>query len=403
MAYQLINSDVIEGLRRLPESSIHCVVTSVPYLWQRDYGVDGQIGLEANAEEYILKLISVFAEVRRVMREDATLWVNIADSYANDSKWGGRSGNRNTSSDKGGYQRKKRRSGMPSKCLMAIPARFQVAMIDAGWICRNEIIWQKPTARPECVEDRCTRDHEQLFLFTKSPAYYFDMEAVKQPASPKSVTVKTSPVKGNGNGSAGERLSVYQDTHGRYYVEERNLRTVWSIVAEPSDDQHYAAFPSALPELCIGAGTSEYGCCIECGAPWRRVLEKVKGDPKSFKGSSFTGGKASNAATSYGVANGRDHSVGQGPRTIRIETKGWKPSCKCNEWYRQTPCIVLDPFCGKSTTGVAALRLGRYFYGIDLNPSYIEMSDRNLREAERQAYGPLFLPLVKQSEPQSLF
>lgn len=282
---------------------------------------------------------------------------------------------------------------------MAIPARFQIAMIDDGWICRSEIIWHKPTARPESMQDRPSRDHEYIFMFSRSGRYYYDAEAVKQPAAPKTLTVKTHPRKGNGSESAGERFSVYQDANGQYSVEERNIRTVWSIAAEPSNEPHYAAFPSALPAVCIQAGTSEYGCCIYCGAPWRRVVEKVKGSPASFNGSSFTAGKTMEAVGAYSSANGRRRTVGQKPRTLRTETKGWKPSCKCNEWENRADCLVLDPFTGTSTTGVAALQLGRRFIGIDLNPDYIVISERRLREAERQAVGDLFLLLVQVEAP----
>lgn len=391
MNWQLINSDVIEGLRRLPDASVHCVVTSPPYLWQRDYGVDGQIGLESSVEEYILRLISVFAEVRRVLRPDGTLWVNLGDTYANDTKWGGRSGEKNADSAAGGYQgqRKKRRSGLPPKSLMMIPARFALAMQRADWILRSEIIWHNPIKKPESVQDRPSNDYEKVFLFAQRPRYYYDAEAVKQPCSPKTLTVNTNPVKGDGNGSAGERLNVYMESNGRYHPETRNLRSVWSICSEPNSANHYAAFPSALASICIQAATSEYGCCVACGAPWPRVVEKTKGTPKSFQGSSFTNGKTQAAVNEM-------KPVGLGPRTMRTETKGWKPSCKCNEWGEQNPCVVLDPFAGTSTTGVAALRLGRRFIGIELSPAYAEISERRLRETERQIYGELFLPLLEQ-------
>jgi DNA modification methylase len=395
MTWGLINADVIEGLRRLPDASVHCVVTSPPYLWQRDYQCEGQIGKENSIEEYILRLMGVFAEVRRVLRPDGTLWVNIGDGYANDTKWGGRSGNRNTNSDLGGYQRARRKSGIPSKSLMAIPARFQVAMIDAGWICRNEIIWHKPTSRPECVQDRCSRDHEQVFLFSKSPKYYYDPEAVKQPASPKTVTVKTSPVKGDGNGSAGDRLNVYQDRNGRYYVEERNLRTVWSIPAEPSDELHYAAFPSALPELCIQAGTSEKGCCAKCGGPWVRVIERRDTGRRQKMADSWETGSGRHGSFHR---SGREKGKTGVPVMVNVTT-GWRPSCKCEDAGDPVDCVVLDPFAGKSTTGGVALRLGRRFIGIELSSEYCQMSERRLREAERQAYGDLFLPLQEAAHP----
>jgi DNA modification methylase len=385
--WQLINADVIEGLRQLPDASVHCVVTSPPYLWQRDYGVEGQIGLEHAPVEYVLKLISVFAEVRRVLRPDGTLWVNLGDTYANDTKWGGKTGNKNADSAAGGYQgqRKKRHTGLPPKSLMMIPARFAIAMQDADWILRSEIIWHNPIKKPESVQDRPSNDYEKVFLFSQRPHYYYDAEAVKQPCSPKTLTVATNPIKGDGNGSAGERFSAYVEANGRYHPETRNLRSVWSINSEPNSADHYAAFPTALATVCIQAGTSERGCCAACGAPYVRVVEKIKGDPASSNGSSFTKGKTIEAV------NGMK-PVGQGPRTVQTITKGWVPSCKC-ESGESADCVVLDPFSGTGTTGVSALRLGRRYVGIELNPKDCFHSSARLREAERNAIGDLFLPL----------
>jgi len=392
MNFQIINADVIEGLRRLPDASVHCVVTSPPYLWQRDYGIDGQIGLEATPGEFIAKLVKVFGEIRRVLRLDGTLWVNLGDTYANDTKWGGKSGNKNADSAAGGYQgqRTKRRTGLPPKSLMMIPARFAIAMQDDGWILRSEIIWHNPTKKPESVRDRPSNDYEKVFLFTQRPHYYYDAEAVKQPCSPKTLTVKTNPRKGDGNSSAGERLSAYMETNGRYYPEMRNLRAVWSIPSEPNPALHYAAFPSALPTVCIQAGTSERGCCSVCGRPYVRIIERVKGEPKSFNGSSFAKGKTLEAVNGLSA-------VGQQPRTVQTLTKGWGPSCGC-AIGDPVPCVVLDPFSGTGTTGEAALKLGREYVGIEVNPKDCLSAETRLLEAERQAYGDLFLPLVKEEE-----
>ena len=174
------------------------------------------------------------------------------------------------------------------------------------------------------------------------------------------------------------------EANGRYHPETSNLRAVWSIPSEPNPADHYAAFPSALPTVCIQAGTSERGCCATCGAPWLRIVEKVKGQPASVKGSSSTKGKTMRAVNDLSP-------VGQGERTMRTVTKGWKPGCKC-AGGEPVACVVLDTFSGTGTTGEAALYLGRRYIGIELNPKDCLAAERRLREAERQAYGDLFLP-----------
>ncbi len=389
MSFRIINTNVLDGIP-LPDASVHCCVTSPPYLWQRDYGVDGQIGLEDTIEEYLEKIVRVFREVHRVLHPTGTLWVNMGDSYCNDTKWGGTSGGKNEDSRNGGYvgQRRKRKSGLPPKSLIGVPWRVAFALQSDGWILRAENIWHNPCKKPESVNDRPSRDHENVFLFSKRSKYFYDPILVRQPGSPKTLTVRTNPRKGTGVESSGEKLNVYHDRQGRYYPEGRNLSTVWSIATEQNHEPHFAPYPSMLPEICILAGTSEHGCCPRCLSPWVRIVKKHKGENASFNGSDFTGKKTAAAISAI-------KPIGKKPRTALIETLGWKPSCKC-EKAAPIDCIVFDPFSGTGTTGVAALRNGRDYIGCELNDADCLRTQDKLRTVLRNSVGDLFISQVEQ-------
>jgi DNA modification methylase len=202
MGYQILEGDVLERLAELPDGSVHCVVTSPPYWGLRDYKVAGQIGLEATLAEYIAKMVAVFREVRRVLRSDGTCWVNMGDSYSNDTKWVGKSGGKNNTSANGGYQGQRVRRGadcdpkrgdaapgqpmqsipgpLKPKDLVGMPWRLAFALQADGWWLRQDIIWSKPNPMPESVTDRCTKAHEYVFLLTKAAHYYYDAEAIKE-------------------------------------------------------------------------------------------------------------------------------------------------------------------------------------------------------------------------------
>lgn len=177
--HRILVGDCIEMMRTLPDQSVHTCITSPPYFGLRDYGVDGQIGLEASPREFIESLVAVFREVRRVLRDDGTIWVNIGDSYANDTKWGGSTSGKHVSAMHGnsGIGRRRTNTGLKSKDLIGIPWRLALALQDDGWYLRQDIIWHKPNPMPESIKDRCTKAHEYLFLLSKCPRYYFDQGA----------------------------------------------------------------------------------------------------------------------------------------------------------------------------------------------------------------------------------
>lgn len=316
----------LDRLRELPENSVQCVATSPPYWGLRDYGVEGQLGLEKTPQEFVANMTAVFEEVRRVLKPDGTCWVNMGDTYSPDGKQGGGGGCKNYTSVAGGYNRTKSNIGIPSKNLIGVPWRLAFALQDAGWILRSDIIWSKPSPMPESVRDRPTKAHEYIFLLSKSARYYYDADAIAEPVTPSTIARVSQPnwenqegserVPGKANGNmkavvklprfGGAKYGDSDDPHhqtksGNEYAgsDTRNARTVWEIATQPRKDAHFATFPDELPRRCIMAGSRE-------------------GD------------------------------------------------------------TVLDPFGGSGTTCAVAERLGRKWIYIDLNPEYAELAMKRI-------------------------
>lgn len=364
--------------------------------------IDAQIGLEASPEEYVATLVEVFREVRRVLRDDGTVWLNLGDSYARaqesnvtQTKDGnGKLASRaypihaKAGSSDNGVGRGDRPGGRASaaalapKQLVGIPWRVAFALQADGWYLRSDIIWSKKNPMPESVTDRPTRSHEYLFLLSKQSRYFYDVDAVREPynlatlgryaydfGKGPSAAVSKSPAIGDGNGH-----------HADPNPAGRNLRSVWNIATEPFPEAHFATFPKALVEPCVKAGTSEKGCCPECGAAWVREVEKTAVPHPN-------GGHQGYRAK--GDANGMT-DMSDNPRfNWAVETTGWHPFCA--HATEPIPCTVLDPFAGSGTTGVVALRLGRSFIGIELSPEYAEMARKSLEtDRSRDGTGSLF-------------
>jgi len=314
----ILQGDAQQVLRRLSTGSVHCVITSPPY-WGgfRDYGVAGQLGHELQPQQYVDRMVQIFREVRRVLRDDGTLWLVLGDTYvtngprytgrkdgARRNHWGRFGPGEWRVTDAGGQRTKIRvDAGLPHKSLVAIPWRVALALQADGWILRSDIIWAKRNPMPESVVDRPTRAHEYMFLFAKSDQYYFDAAAIKEP-------------RAAGNGF-------------------RHRRSVWTVAVQPFCGAHFATFPPALIEPCILAGTSPAGCCPICGAPWTTALKN---------------------------GNGRSD---QGP------------TCNCGI-EGMVPCTVLDPFGGAGTTGLVAAKHGRKAVLIELNPEYCNLARERL-------------------------
>lgn len=306
----------LEVLKTFPDECVDCVVTSPPYWRLRDYGVAGQMGLEDTLEEYIDNMCTLFDEVQRVLKPEGTCWVNMGDSYSNDTP-GSRDKTRWPKQSRNDHRTEKPKTSTPKKCLFQIPARFSIEMTNRGWILRNEIIWHKPTAMPESVKDRMTVDFEKMFFFVKSKKYYFDQESIKEkskwkatyatphgwdtgPGGHKTIEHQTkenhrkSQPKGSFNGKTGDRAF-------RKTGDTRNKRCVWKICARPYAGAHFATFPPDLITPCIKAGCPEGG-------------------------------------------------------------------------------IVLDPFMGSGTTAITAKKLGRNYAGIELNPEYLSLIEKRIEK-----------------------
>jgi DNA modification methylase len=329
---KIYNMDCVEGTKLMDDESVNCCVTSPPYWNLRDYGVAGQIGLEPTLELYIEKMVEVFREVRRVLRNDGTLWLNLGDSYASstsnkhDEKW------IDPANPKKGGTRC-RTDEINPKNLIGIPWRVAFALQADGWYLRSDIIWAKPNPMPESVTDRPTKAHEYIFLLSKSAKYYYDYQAIKEPLAKAShqrlaqdiANQKGServPGKANGTMKAVASGLTFGGKKGREYTPDKddpnfrngseqwgreyvptpdgkaNKRTVWTVTAQPFKESHFATFPPKLIEPCILAGCPKDG-------------------------------------------------------------------------------IVLDPFMGSGTTAMVAAQLQRNYIGLELNPKYITIAEKS--------------------------
>jgi len=372
----LYHGDVLDVLAELPAESVHCVVTSPPYWGLRCYGVDGQLGLEKTPEEYVSRMVAVFEAVRRVLRRDGVLWLNLGDSYANAAPRGHFGDQGDTDTGAHGEKIPSRDWScwsLKPKDLAGIPWRVAFALQAAGWWLRSDIIWAKPNPMPESVTDRPTKAHEYVFLMTKAARYYYDAEAIKEESidpeshqgrSPRNPDAFTQ----TGGDYARTRYGFSAIPPGSLYPT-RNRRSVWSIPTQAFPEAHFATFPEALAEPCILAGTSEYGACPACGAPWRRVVEREGGQ-------SYATGKSA-AKRSDGLATAFS-GYDDGSSAPSFKTTGWRPGCECGE-SATVPCTVLDPFVGSGTTCAVARRLGCRSIGIDLSTEYLDMAKRRIQ------------------------
>ena len=343
MINEIRNIDCLQGLRELPDCSVNCCVTSPPYYGLRDYGVDGQIGLEETPEAYVEKMVAVFREVRRVLNDDGTLWLNLGDSYAGSGGAGNQFGQLEAKLAKYKQASRPKEMGLKPKDLIGIPWMVAFALRADGWYLRQDIIWAKPNPMPESVTDRCTKAHEYIFLMSKSARYYYDADAIKQPVVDATVLrlaqqiekqkgSERVPGKTNGNmkavgpgrkprpddsrggnqgsergipamaidGNGVKNHSGYFDSCGNLIGEGMaNKKSVWVVPTMPFSEAHFATFPEDLIVPCIKAGCPEGG-------------------------------------------------------------------------------TVLDPFMGAGTTALVAHKLNRNYIGTELNPEYCQIAEKRI-------------------------
>jgi DNA modification methylase len=317
-----------------------------------------EMGLEQTPDAYVAEMVAVFRECRRVLRNDGTLWLNLGDTYTS----GGRAWRAPDKMNEGRAMnyRPDTPEGLKPKDLVGIPWRVAFALQADGWYLRQDIIWAKSNPMPESVRDRCTKSHEYVFLLSKSRRYFYDLEAVSEPASRGA-----DGSLFNAGRTASHQLGRSSNLD-RVDRDNRNRRSVWTIATEPSGLAHFAMMPPALAELCIRAGTSEKGCCPRCGAGWVRMSESIGRVPA---GNAW----GPNAAVH---PDRKEGAVGGLYRKVRREN-GWLPSCSCLP-HKPMPSTVLDPFAGAGTTGLVADRLGRNAILIELNPSNTAMARQRL-------------------------
>lgn len=254
---RILCGDSLEMLKTLPDCSVDCCVTSPPYYGLRDYGVDGQIGLEDTPEHFVDRLKDVFSEVRRVLKPDGTCWVNLGDSYAGN--------NSRTSTGRAGMGLEREtichRVGGKTKDLIGIPWMVAFALREDGWYLRQDIIWAKSNPMPESVTDRCTKSHEYIFLLSKSPKYYFDNEAIKEGAKTKATARDKNKEGYKADYAKGDRFSPGKRVYGA--DGRRNKRDVWRVPVQPVKEAHFATFPEKLIEPCILAGCKQGGVVLD--------------------------------------------------------------------------------------------------------------------------------------------
>lgn len=346
----------VEGLKLLEDASVHTVCTSPPYYGLRDYGAgDNQLGLEDSPEKYAEALVEVFREIKRVLRKDGTLWLNLGDSYA------------------GSYE-----GGLKSKDLIGIPWRVAFALQKDGWYLRSDIIWSKPNPMPESVKDRPTKAHEYVFLFAHPDSgghYYYDADAIREPL--KGATFQRNQYRWNSHQRTHDPNEKREGSNRGAPISEDalirggNKRTLWDVPPASFKGAHFAVWPPKLVMPMIKAGTSAYGRCAACGEPFKRVSERFVGHstscPKTQAAHDARGGAGNPVGTVGKSGSGRVDGYSR--------TLGWETGCSCvedNPWPE--PCVVLDPFSGSATTGAVALQLGRNYVGIDLNEDYLDIA-----------------------------
>ena len=380
---KIYQGDTLTVLKTFPDDSIDCIITSPPYWGLRNYEVEGQIGLEKTLDEYLKKLLDITLELKRILKPSGVLWWNHGDCYGSHRDW--------TYSDiplkaqlgEGG--KKDKVKGM-EKCLLLQNYRLILKMIDEqGWILRNSIIWHKPNHMPSSVKDRFSNSYEPVFMLVKNKKYWFDLDAVrvqhksnfyKEKLVSKQSHQETKEINryyrnktlNESYKKSGIRNAPEPNEPNAFNPKGKNPGDVWEIPTQPFPGSHFATFPVKLIEPMI-LSSCPAEICKKCGKPRERIskLGEIISEGESNKG------KLSKDKNYVGRTEHHGHKM----VAKEHQTIGWT-DCNCNAGWE--PGIVLDPFFGSGTTGLAAMKLGRRYIGIELNPEYIKIAQKRLSQ-----------------------
>lgn len=384
-------SDALDYLRSLPAESVHCCVTSPPYLMMRKYSDDlREFGRTPSVKAYVEGLVEILREVRRVLRSDGALFLNLGDT-ASDSGNGGNPAEspfRKQATNAGSLTEPKRIKELPRKSWCLVPQRTVCALQDDGWIVRDEIIWHKANAMPFSGTDRTTRAHEQIFMLTKKPNYWYDKWAIAEPLKTESELPAVRGVSDHHKnlhipGQAQHSMHKARPNGQTYHTPLlANKRSVWKVNVGSFKGAHFATFPPKLIEPMVLAGCPEF-VCSKCGKGYvRSTPAKVN---KVYRESQGGANDGANNKQPYQTNN--PHRERLLVRTlVADEAPAWRPACRCNA--EATRGVVLDPFMGSGTTALVARDLGRDYIGCDLNPSYVELALGRLYEPQKPPKKP---------------
>lgn len=387
---QIYNMESLQYLRQCESGSVHCIITSPPYWGMRKYLEDGhpdqgkEIGLEPTIDEFIESLVVIFREARRVLHPTGTLWVNMGDCYASSANGRSASTTNELGTDDRIFQDKPFSTvgnGLKPKDLVGQPWRLALALQTDGWYLRNDIIWEKPSIRPESVTDRLTKSHEYVFMLAKSHKYYHDWVAISEPVKQESIARAKRGVSSSHKNMKIPGQSPHSMHRARANNEDyptptlRRKRTIWRVSSKGFKGMHYATFPQALISPMIEAGCP-LRVCPDCGGPWQRTIKKEFTPQEDVSAERNVRNAPGHKRTYKG--NNFDDATPRG--TVRIVTTGWEPTCECDGNHEHIPGVVLDMFMGSGTTAIAAHKLGRDFMGCDLNPDYVKMASERLRQ-----------------------
>jgi len=429
---QILVGNALETLRALPAASVHCCVTSPPYLWARDYGsspVDWPavayaplaglpplqvpamrcaLGMEPTVEAYVAHLVALLREVRRVLRDDGTLWLNLGDTFCTKPNGPNVGATRLDGSARPHAEYRKLRahrgkptpgaSGLKHKDLCMAPARVALALQADGWHLRLDNVWSKPNPLPESMKDRPTKAHEFVYLLAKARRYFYDVDAVREPH----VDYRADKAgRSTMRGQAAQKPRGRAASADRYYHPGgRNKRSVWTIAPGGFKGAHFAVMPPEIARIAVLAGTSEHGCCAACGAPWRRIVERVA-PPPTARGLRLVSAHVRKHTSSGGTsATTLGAGVGRVPR-VQYIMRGWRAPCCC-EAGAPVPAVVLDVCAGSGTTLAVAHALGRHAIGCELQSDYVPLIHQHVADARAHANGlarpaPLAAPALQPS------